>query len=489
MKNACFAATIALLSGCSLINSLDSVKPQANGPDAGTGGKGGKGGKGSGGREIDGGGATGTGGASGSGGTGGAGGGVGGSDASAGGQSTMDAGSGGSGAGTDSGAGGAVDSGGSFTPGGPNGAIVAYDPDNQKTFVLDPTDGHLVSSDATPRVLAIANDPATDYWYIFRQVGAVTGPAELQVKQLNTTTGDWRDVGAPVAVPNPAIPTVGVLNGRIAYLSTPNPAQPSATTSTFTVLDTTNAPNITVPARSRALPAGGKLALNARANPTDVGGSVTIALQAMCGATECVVSLLGETINATTIKEDASPTTIGSVSPSGGSMGFASTEAATPTDVILIPPLTLPGATPTMCVPNSGTTGLVKLLDSSHTAVGGSFPFDIENLRVSSAAFDPCHNIAFATSLLGDTALWSIPLVAGGTPQKLCASSGGGLLFEPYTHGVLRVTSNDSRFELYDLGEKDQSAPTLTLRTMHLPAVFALKTGVIAVRRPKNVCK
>ena len=57
--------------------------------------------------------------------------------------------------------------------------------------------------------------------------------------------------------------------------------------------------------------------------------------------------------------------------------------------------------------------GTAALLDSSHAMIGSGFTFDIANLRVSAAVFDPCHNIAFATSLLGDTAVWAIPLIPG----------------------------------------------------------------------------
>jgi len=494
MKNAYFAATIALLSGCSLINSLDSVKPEASETDGGTGGHAGKGGKGSGGHAGSGGnagdsaggtaGAADTGGTTGAGGTTGTDAGIAGMDAGAGGSGIVDSGAGGGGGGAEAGTGGT--DGGTFTPGGPNGAIVAYDPDAQKTLVLDPTDAHQVSSFESIRILAFANDPATDYWYVFRQPGKPTDPAELQVRQLNTTTGEWQDVGAPTTVPAPMTPTVGVLNQRLAYLSV-DPLNP--TTGAFTVLDTSNVPTIAVPGRNRVLPAGGKVALTARANPTAVGGTVTIALQGTCDASGCPVSVVGETINGTTIKEDAAPTMIGTVSATGGSMGFASMEGTTSADVVVMPPTALTGATPTMCTPGSGSTGSAVVLDNFHAKVGIGYDFDIDNLRVSAAAFDPCHNVAFATSLLGDTAIWAIPLVSPGTPQKLCTQGGGGaLLFELYTHGVLRITPDNNRFELYDVDETDPTAPKMTARTLKFPAVFSNKGAVIAVRRRKQAC-
>lgn len=502
MKNAYLAATIALLwgSGCSLINSLDSVKPAVDEKDGGDGGHAGKGGKGTGGRAETGGtsGMSGSGGTSGKGGTsGGTGGktGVAGMDAGSGGTSVTDSGAGGStGGGEDSGAGG-TDGGSNFVPGGPNGAIVAYDPDSNKTWVLDPTDGHLVASTLSLRILAIVNDPATDYWYIFRQPGKVTDPAELQVRQLNTSTGQWKDVGVPVPVPNPATPSIGVLNGRLAYLSTPNPSSPMSATSGLTVLDTTKPDAVTGIQKNKSINAtGGKLALTARANPTTLGGTVTIAVQqqAPCDASGCAVSVIGETINATSlVKEDSATTMVGYVNPTGGNMVFASAEGSTTNafDLVVIPPATLPGATPSMCTQDSMVSGTAALLDSSHAMIGSGFAFDIDTLRVNGAAFDPCHNIAFATSLLYDTALWAIPMITGGKPLKVCSTIGGGtLLYEPYTKGVLRATSDD-KFELYDFDPTDPANPKLKLRTMKLPPLFVNKGAVLAVRRLKDLCK
>jgi hypothetical protein len=505
MKKAYFAATIGLLmgvgSGCSLINSLDSVKPQNDENDGGNGAKGGKGGgKGSGGRSGAGGttGSSGSGGASGKGGTTASAGrdsGVAGMDASAGGMPTTDSGAGGTtGGGQDSGAGG-TDAGGNFTPGGPNGAIVAYDPDSTTLWVLNPTNGNLVSATLSERVLAIVNDPATDYWYIFRQPGKVTDPAVLHVEQLNTTTGQWKTVGTPIVMPNPAMPAIGVLNQRLAYLSTPNPAAPNPATSGLTVLDTTKPDAVAAILKSRSInDTGGKLALTARANALLPGGTVTIALEqtAPCDTAGCKVSVIGETVNATTlVKEDLTTSMVGYVNPTGGNMAFASAQGSTmgAFDLVVMPPATLTGAPPSMCTPNSMVNGTAALLDSSHAMIGSGFSFDIDNLRVNAAVFDPCHNIAFATSLLYDTAIWAIPMTTGGKSLKLCSTIGGGtLLYEPYTKGILRATADD-KFELYDFDATDPANPGMRARNIKLPVTFTNKGAVLAVRGLKDVCK
>lgn len=500
MKNAAsLTATLAVLSGCSLINSLDSVKPPVDEDAGATGGAGGKGKGGNGGRGGAGGStSTGTSGSAGKGGHGGAAGdtGTGGTDGGLGmGGTSTDSGAGGTGG--DTGGTGGMDA-GSFTSGGPNGAIVAYDPIAMKVFVLDPTDAHAISSEEYMHVLAIANDPATDYWYFFRQPGKMTDPAEVQVRELNTTSGAWHDVGAPVSVPFPTTPSVAVLNQRIAYLSF-DATNPNNTA--FSVLDTSKPAMVTVASGGRTVKItapGGAVALTAHASTSGVGGTLTVGLQAQgaaCDSSGCAVNVLGVTINATTIKPDATPTMVGTVSATGGSMGFASMEGSTTAaDLVIAPPTTITGAAPTMCTPGSGVLGSALLLDGTHSKVGNAYSFDIANLRVSSAAFDPCHNIGFATSLLGDTAVWAIPLVSGGSPYKACVTTAGGaMFFEPYTHGLIRLTpaaaGATDRFEIYDIKDSDPTTPVLTPRMLKFPAVFSNKGGVLAVRRPKDVCK
>jgi hypothetical protein len=490
MKNLRFAAVVSLLTGCSLINSLDSVKPESS-----DSGKPGTGGRGTGGRETDGGGGLAAGGNAG---TGGKGGGAGGASSGGAGGGGMDAGSGGSedggtsgDGGTDAGKGGTDGGGGTFTPGGPNGAIVYYEASTKKLFVLDPTDGHLVSSETSAVVQAIANDPATDDWYFFRQVGAATAfTSELVVRQLNTTTGEWKDLGKVLTpVGTPALPSIGVLNQRIIYL-TVDPVDPSITT--YTVLDTTKPESVTVPSggKARPLPVGNKVALLAYPDDKNPGGSATVALQQSgCPAAGCDVSLGGITINGTTIK-DLAPVSIGSVNPTGGSIGFAT--GSNLNDVAVFPPLTLPGPPAAGCVQSTGVMGQVSELNRTHDRVAGPFQFDTDNLRVTSAAFDPCHEIAFATSLIGNVAVWAIPLATGGTPQKLCGvAPGGAMFYEPYTKALVKLTADNksARFEIYDIDAKDPLAPKLTARMLKLPSLQNGSSAVVAIRQQIDACK
>jgi hypothetical protein len=140
------------------------------------------------------------------------------------------------------------------------------------------------------------------------------------------------------------------------------------------------------------------------------------------------------------------------------------------------------------------STGSAYLLDPSHARSGSAVAFNIANVRINFAAFDACHSIAFATSLLGDTAIWAIPLAPGasGTPtsQKLCAPGGGPLYYDRYSQGLVRLVQKGGgvgSIELYDVDSSDDSAPKLNARTLHLPSPFGV-SSFVAVRR-SNVCK
>ena len=499
MKNVRFAAMVSLLTGCSLINSLDSVKPAIE-DDAGHGkGSGGK--KGSGGSQQDGGSGGSAAGGKGGGGTNSGGapsGGTGGEQpdasdtggsAGSGGRGTGGKGSGGATVDTDAG-----DSGSHFIKGGKGGVIVAYDTGGKKLHVLDPKDGHALSSETSIRVLAVANDPITDNWYIFRQSAKVTDPVELVVRELNTDSGAWHTIGSLTPVPSPALPSIGVLNGRLAYLSIPVLGSPDQATYTFSVISTTtpskpavisNPPTLEIPNSTGY----GKTALLANADGANVGGTVTIAIQALqgqCSSTECAVSVMKYTINSTSISTPDTPKQVASVAPTGGNVGYAF-DYQSRYDVLLTPPVSV-ASPPAGCTQNTGVMGAaVELLPSTHTPINGPYSFDIAGLRVSGGAFDSCHQIAFATSLLGDTAIWSIPMVSGGTPSKLCAAGGGTMLFEPYTHALLRVPTAGDRIEAYNILDTTRTAPTLAIRNMSLPAGFATG-GVVAIRQPLSGC-
>jgi hypothetical protein len=282
---------------------------------------------------------------------------------------------------------------------------------------------------------------------------------------------------------------VGVLNKRIAYLSIPDATGSDPTIAALTVLDTSKPDLVTVNTKNRDLGVTGqRVALLARPDGVAVGGNATIAIQSPC-APDCDVGLMRLLVNSTTVSlPESTPSSVAKVNSQGGSIGFAIDYQAQ-LDVLLIPPLTNP-STVTACnaaVPTGVLGHAAEYGVATHAVQNGPYDFDMANLRVNSAAFDSCHKIAFATSLLGDTAIWSIPMLPGGTPEKLCKDGGGAMFFEAYTHGLVRIPISGDRIEAYDIDDKVGTAPKLTSRPMTLPAGFSTN-GVLAVRQPLSGC-
>jgi hypothetical protein len=496
MKKASLTVALLLVGGCSVINSLDDVKPPlstATGGASGAGGGsagGGKGGKGGALSDASAGGKAGAGGTVGTGGR----------DASVG------------GAGGVSGAGGGAGTGGGgrggtpptdaqtdvFVPGGATGAIVVYqsDPISKKLllWVLDPSNGTSFSPPTdTLAIQAIAHDPLTDLWYLFREpaVGATTAP--LQVRELSLPSGRWRDRGAPVAVPIVG-GTVGVLNGRLAYLSKPNANSVDQAKSNLTVLDTTNPDKVTqvLPLTLAAAMPGIKLGLTANPAASKIGGSVTVVLREAtpCAGAACQVSVLRVTVGATAVQADTTAVQVGMVSPTGGQPGIAFDPSNGGADVLFFGPTdtTTVGNGDTACL-TTAYTGTVQELDTTSTHGQITLPVTFSNGAVRQSilsAFDSCDSLAFTTSLLGDLALWAVPVAAGGTPKKVCVTTpGAAVVYEPYTHGLLRVASS-GELQAYDILTTTPASalkPDLKPRaSFATPATFAADSGVFAVR-------
>jgi hypothetical protein len=260
------------------------------------------------------------------------------------------------------------------------------------------------------------------------------------------------------------------------------------TIAALTVLDTSKPDAVVVNTKNKDIGVPGqRIALLTIPDGAAVGGNGTIAIQAPC-APDCDVGLLRLLINVNTVSlPESTPTSIGKVNSQGGSIGFA-VDYQAKLDVLISPPVTNPSPV-TSCnagVPTGVLGHAAEYGVATHAVQVGPFDFDMANLRVNSAAFDSCHKIAFATSLLGDTAIWSIPMVTG-KPEKLCKDGGGAMFFEAYTHGLIRVPISGDRIEAYDIDDKVATEPKLGNRPMSLPAGFAT-SGVLAVRQPLSGC-
>lgn len=294
-----------LFAGCTLINSVDDVKPQ------------GAGGGGTGGTSAD----------SGAGGSATGGGGSGGSDASVGG-SGGSAGSGGA-----SGSGGAATGGGgSGTGGSDSGSSVHPDP-TKGLILLGGTDGtHGVLSvlqgaeagdggavggselrrETLPtgaQVAGLAYDGAAgrDVWFVFLATDFPAAPdkvADLEVRYFDDATNKWSLVSKKTTLPPPQPGSFAVLNDRLAYLS--YKIVGSVPVPSLTLLDThtlTNVQQVTLD--PLMLPADAKLvgllgARGAIGDPTGLGGQLTVIYTTSCAAT-CQLQVLPITVGDSVI--------------------------------------------------------------------------------------------------------------------------------------------------------------------------------------------
>ena len=457
LSNVAVASGVALVASCSLINSYDEVKPATDE----TGGRTSSGGaEETGGRDAS---AGGTGGAAGSGGTTGTGGT---SDGGA------DSGSGGAEAtGGAQGTGGKaiVDSGAdAFVPGGDGGAIVAFG--GGQLVVLRPTDGAALSQEAIGSVRGIANDVRTDLWYIFEQTGTPSEPMRLRVRELNVETGRWHEVGKNDNVPHP-FSRPFLMNGRLAYLSTPTPAAPQPTDATLTILNVENPANITaVGTAQRPLPAGIKQGLVAAPTPA-IGGVVTVGILtnncAAAGADAgagCDANLVKYSVVGNTVTESVTKT-VGRVLSSGNFVFTLDARGAAPAVVVGIPADNPPAVQPG-CSQSSVDTGSVfKLAMSDLNSIGSAVSVPTNSERFQGAAYDACFDASFLTTLLADRAIWSVPL-AGGTVDKQCQSAGGaGLVLEPYTRTLIRSVQGGAAPEFYSIAGT-ATAPKVASKTL-----------------------
>jgi hypothetical protein len=176
-------------------------------------------------------------------------------------------------------------------------------------------------------------------------------------------------------------------------------------------------------------------------------------------------------------------TAVGQVAIGGGSaaLTFNSQSRA---DVVVLPPI---DGTPlaVQCGASTTTTGSLQeyKTNATHDALNAQpTTFTMGSVRASGIAYDPCDDIVFLTSL-SEQRVWAIPLDLSGTvtPGTLCVTeAGASLVFEPYTHVLLRV-SNSGALEAYDINDTTPTAPTISHHKFTTPPGFSAG-GAIAVR-------
>lgn len=375
-----------------------------------------------------------------------------------------------------------------------DGIIVAYEskstPATSRVWVLDASNGGEITREDTPTQVLIAHNYQDDLWYFFEQ-GSSASEVNLRVRQLYGG-GRWVDRGVPVAVPVPA-KSMGVLAGRVAYLSKADATITDPAQYTLTVLDTSNPDDVKVAAGTTARVVLTDYATDqkqdsvAAPSTTGVGGTVTVILQNAAGQ----LRLLRVSVTGTGVQIDppstTPPTSVGTVDTTGGQAGFV-TSISTGHVVGVLPPATVPtlNLEPNCDNTPTGEKGIANSFsnNAAHSAIGTSPQFDFVSRRVQGTAFDHCHQIAFASTLLNDFALWAIPLQTTGTVFKLCLGEGtGGLLFDTFNNRVLRL-STSGILEAYDIDATTTTAPSVALQpSFALPTGIDLSSGVFDIRR------
>jgi hypothetical protein len=465
---------LTLSSGCSVINSFDDVKPESvNSGGGANGGKGGKQDGGVGGGTSSGGtsnGGTSNGGAGGTAGTG------------AGGVSAGGTGGGGGSAGAAGGGGGAPGDGGIPDV----GAIVAYNSTDNKLYVLDPSTGKALHSEALGKVDSITYDPVQDRWYIFEAGTTPKDPAKLHVRDLNPGTGVWNELHTVDQVPIPRHTTT--TKDRLVYISAPaGTIDPSAYA--LDVLDTSNPATVKVLGTETTLPAGQKLALFG--DPVGVSVDVIVAANGtQCTATPvdggsvsaCTVTGYSYTLASGAPVTVGTPKVLGEVSSAGipaFTFDYQNSRVVSAFPLLAV----TPSADPTACVPNAPTQGTATRYNVNALGATGETPvqFPLNSDRLAGAAFDSCNETLFTGTLVADWAIFTVPFAAGGKPSVACNGAGGELVFEPYTRTLIRALPT-ANLEFYKV-EGTAAAPTLHKVTPgSLPNNFAPTR--FAVRAP-----
>ncbi len=491
-NRAALVAALVAPVGCSLINKFDEVVPLANEGGAGTGATGGSGAMG---------GSAGS--TAGMGGTAGAGA-VGGASGSGG--SSGDGGASGSG-GTGGAAG--MDSGpppqeGVVVVGGDG--LLDANPNAKVLVVIDPKTGKELSRERMD-VQGVAYEPRRDLWYVFERVAGALDPVVLHVRQLDTVTGTWTQAGelgssdgGIGAVPRPLANDplfIAVLRDRILYASVSSAGQNG-----LTVIDTAMVSAVKIHgAQQIAYPPDGAVAMLAHP-ASGVGGRVTFIQQPMSscaplpaadagaeagtgtpGPSVCNVQLMSANVTTAPVPTFGTPKVIGQVLQTGGSAAGAPDHQAN-ADIVVFPPL-FPTLMPNGHLNKYGTLDHAPLLTPDRG-------FTVAGPRISSADFDPCFEVALATELITDKAVFAIPTrMMGGTPgtpaKQAVTTAAQRVVWEPYTRTAIRPFDDNQNRELsaFRLGGTDV-APTLTRRVGDWMPPTDVRPRVVVTKRPET---
>jgi hypothetical protein len=208
---------------------------------------------------------------------------------------------------------------------------------------------------------------------------------------------------------------------------------------------------VTIPPGINPLPAGKKLGLMAEQTFLNV----IIYQPTGCpngegGVPECDVSLVHFIVNSsgvtpvTPLGATSNQVTIGKAA-SDGNVDFID-DTANHQHIVAFAPLASP-ASPACVEQGSRTSGYVQKFDpSTLKPTGAPVSIPLEGTRFTNgAAFDICKKIVFLSTPSTDTTILAAEFTSTGSAvtKKCFTTSGGKLLYEPYTKTLLRFSAND----------------------------------------------
>jgi hypothetical protein len=343
-----------------------------------------------------------------------------------------------------------------------------------------------------------APDP-NDHWYILEGdlvAGNQAAPVAFHARALNTTTGQWKELGGLSTVPPPAKrPVVFGSAGRsfFAYLTDPNATASGGADANLVVIDVsdpTKPAMVTIPPSIRTLPAGNKLGLmgnQASLNVVIVDSNCPVG---DAGVAECGVGVAHYVVNAQGVAYTAGPLKPVGKTTASGNVGFID-DPFRGSNIIGFPPVAIP-ANPT-CTLTSRSSGHIQAFSPTQLTAQGAaitIPFEMTQFGGNGVAFDVACNTVYLTSAINDVAIFGVYLGTPTTPTtevvlKQCENDAGtSLLFEPYTRSLFRGVGADMR--VFSVNKNAGSKPTLTDKTLtQLKAGFAF--GPSAVRNPRQL--
>jgi hypothetical protein len=391
---------------------------------------------------------------------------------------------------TDSG-GGNVDSGVDAGP--QKGAIViggTSNADGGSTTVLTalaPEDGtELPKAREAMTVAAARYDGIRDLWYLFENGGEgffplPTDPVFLHVRNLETHSGTWGKRDTLKVPPIVSFTHVAVLRNRLAYIAYREGGK--VTDTDLVVIDTTNPDSVKV-LFNVPLPLK---PIGVLGSPSDTqnGGSLNLLLADTCPtSSDPDAAPAGRCLSSQhyIVAAEGEPTAsaVLPLGPYAGTPAFGSYRSRS---------IDLVGAKLT----NSDPQLSIHSIDpTNNTLIPGTTDLQVNDAFLKPLAIDECRGLAFLCGTNQDLNVYAIPLTTttGQLAKSGTKHSGQGVYYEPYTNTVLAPFSQGAGFTLTAMTVGGTAAnPTLSpprgLTDWAPPSDLAPE--IVAIRAPLSL--